>query len=288
MNGKRKALGRGLSSLIPDPQPVSPLRAPVEIDLDRIRPNPLQPRSSFDEEAILALANSLKNNGVLQPVLVRPAGDGQFELVAGERRWRAAERAGLTKIPAVVRDIPDDRLLEHALIENLQRQDLDPIEEALAYRTLIEKYGLTQQQVADRVGKQRATVANCLRLLSLPDSVQQLVRSRELSMGHARALAGLEDAQEQERLGRRAVREDLSVRQLELLVSKRGQPQPRRAARSEDPNVLAAQQALQSALATKVRIVRGRRGGWIELRFYGDEELDRLYRILMRGSGRKP
>ncbi len=220
-------------------------------------------------------------------MVVRPLPDGRYELVAGERRWRAAQRAGLLKLPAVVRDVEEHLLLEHALVENLQRQDLNPIEEARAYRTLVEEHGLTQQEIADRVGKQRATVANLLRLLSLAPAVQELVRTGELSMGHARALLAVADPALQEQLARRAVREALSVRQVEHLASRTGHaraPRPR----LQDPNVAAAENSLQTALGTRVRIVRSGEGGWIEIRFHGGEELERLYAILMRGAGRRP
>lgn len=293
---KRRALGRGLSSLIPGPEarreepagmPLPPPRGSAfEVDVDRILPNRAQPRGRFDEETIVSLAKSLKNNGVLQPILVRPLPDGRYELVAGERRWRAAQRAGLLKIPAVVRDVEESRLLEHALIENLQRQDLNPIDEARAYRTLVEEHGLTQQEVADRVGKQRATIANFLRLLSLAPAVQEFVRTGELPMGHARALLAVPDQAQQEQLARRAVREALSVRQVERLARRAGQARAPRA-RPQDPNVAAAESSLQTALGTKVKIVRTGRGGWIEIRFHEAEELDRLYGILMRGAGRR-
>lgn len=298
MSMKRRALGRGLSSLIPSSETrprelasavrrVAPPGAALEIDLDSIQPNRAQPRAGFDESAILSLANSLKNNGVMQPVVVRPLPDGRYELVAGERRWRAAQRAGLLKIPAVVRDVEEHRLLEHALVENLQREDLNPIEEARAYRILVEEQGLTQQEVADRVGKQRATVANLLRLLSLAPAVQELVRSGQLSMGHARALLALPDPARQEQLGRRAVREGLSVRQVERLASRSGGKVGAARVRPLDPNVVAAENALQTALGTKVRIAWAGNGGWIQVRFHGGEELDRLYGILMRGAGRE-
>lgn len=293
---KRKALGKGLSSLLPQSAPpavaldsVPPQGGLVEIDVDRIRPNPRQPRETFEAEALDGLSKSLKTQGVLQPVVVRPIESG-FELVVGERRWRAAQRAGLHRIPAVVREVTDDRLLETALIENLQRENLNPIEEAQAYRAILEEARLSQEQLAARVGKQRTTIANSLRLLGLPSVVQDRVRSGELSMGHARALLGLSNASDQIRLGDRAVREGLSVREVEVLVA-RSTPvgigaEARRVARRKDPNVEAAEEELQTAMGTKVRILAGRKGGRIEVYFYSHDELERTYQILLEVSRR--
>src|SRR6185436_14224495 len=194
---KRKALGKGLSSLIPSSivkvpvpavPPMPPRPADLRLEVSKIRPNPRQPRRSFDEASLDELAGSMKSQGRLQPVVVRPMPDGSFELIAGERRWRAAQRAGIHRIPAVVRDVPDEKLLELALIENVQREELNPIEEAEAYRILADDLGLTQQEIADRVGKQRTSIANAIGLLNLPASVQQMVRGKQISMGHARAL----------------------------------------------------------------------------------------------------
>jgi ParB family chromosome partitioning protein len=260
------------------------------IDLDLIGPNRRQPRQRFDAESLDELANSLKEKGLIQPVVVRPAGDGKFELVVGERRWRAAQRAGLLKIPAIVREIPEERLLEVALVENIQREELNPIDEAQAYRTLINDIGLTQQEVAQRVGKQRPTIANMLRLLALPTPVQEMVRTGALSMGHARAITTLESPARQEEVAARVTREDLSVRQTERLVAwfaARTPPAKQRPAPRRDPNVVAAEEALQRALGSRVRIVQGRKGGRIELYFYSPEELDRIYDLVLEAS-RKP
>lgn len=212
---KHKALGKGLRSLIPEApraaEAISPAPAGERLqmlDLDLIRPNPRQPRQDFDEEALASLATSLKDDGVLQPIVVRPAGGGRFEIVAGERRWRAAQRAGLLKVPALVKEVPEDRRLELALIENLQREELNPIEEAQAYRSLLDEFGWTQAELAAKVGRQRTTVANSLRLLTLPRAVQDRVRAGAISMGHARALAGLEDAKLQVEIAGRVERED--------------------------------------------------------------------------------
>jgi len=255
------------------------------LDIDRIVPNPEQPRQDFDLEGLEGLAASLKAQGVLQPIVVRPRTDGLFELVAGERRWRAAQIAGLLKVPAVVREVAEERRLELALIENLQRTDLNPVEEALAYQALIDDLGLSQEEVAARVGKKRTTVTNSLRILNLPPEVQAQVRAGAISLGHAKALAALTNRSSQIELAKRIVAEGLSVRSIEALVQRatRGDtatPAPRRAL---DPNVAAAQDSLQRSLGTKVRISIGRgKAGRIEIHFYSDEELDRLYQALSR------
>lgn len=225
--------------------------------------------------------------GVLQPVIVRSAGNGEYELVAGERRWRAAQVAGLLKIPALVKEVADDRLLELALVENLQREELNPIEAAQAYQTLIDELGLTQQGVAERVGKSRVTITNSLRVLNLPPEVQTLVRRGELSAGHSKALVGLANTKAQVELSQRIVREGLSVRQVEAIVSRRGPAGPKtRRADTRDPNVVAAEARLQQALGTKVRIVPARKGGRVELHYFGDEELERLYQLLVGAEKR--
>jgi ParB family chromosome partitioning protein len=223
-------------------------------------------------------------------VIVRPSEGGTYELIAGERRWRAAQIAGLLRIPAVIREVTDDKLLELALIENLQREELNPIEEATAYQSLINDLGLSQQQAAERVGKQRATVANALRLLNLPVEVQALVQSGQLSAGHAKSLAGLTDTRAQIELANRIVAEGLSVRAVEQLV-RRSEPTGKKAASTatqRDPNVVAAEETLQSAMGTKVRISQGRTGaGRLELHFYSAEELDRIYDLVLKAARRK-
>jgi len=260
-----------------------------EIDLDRIRPNRGQPREQFDQVLLEEMAHSMRLQGVLQPVIVREVKDGSYELVAGERRWRAAQIAGLLKIPALVKEVADDRVLEIALIENLQREGLNPIEEAAAFQALIDGLGLTQQEIADRVGKQRATVANALRLLNLPPEVQELVKAGKLAAGHAKALAALGAAKEQIDLARRIAGEGLSVRQAEA-IAKRAAKRASRTARKpadRDPNVEAAEEALQSALGTRVRIVQGRKGGRLEIHFFSDEELQRVYDLVLAAAKKR-
>jgi ParB family chromosome partitioning protein len=262
-------------------------RGLLQLDLDRIRPNTDQPRRTFDQVSLEELAASMKLEGVLQPIIVRPVGEGEYQLIAGERRWRAAQIAGLLKIPALVRDVEDDRVLEMTLIENLQREDLNPIEAASAFRALIDDLGLTQQEVAERVGKQRATVTNMLRLLDLPGPVKQKLRDGSVSTGHAKVIASLETPQLQVRLADRVARDGLSVRETERLVKRMTAPaspsSPSRAA-ERDPNVVAAEEALQKALGTKVSIAQGKKGGRIELYFYSDDELERVYQIVLKAA----
>lgn len=297
MADKRPALGRGLSALIGGalnaPKPVDPVPAPVavpadraaaprpgaiEIDLDRLVPNPRQPRAHIDETRLEELAQSIRRNGVIQPILVRPAGD-HFEIVAGERRWRAAQRAGLLKVPVVMREIPDDRLLEVALVENIQREDLNPIEEALAYRRLTEELQLSQETVATAVGKDRATVSNYMRLLRLPVEVRNDLASGALMMGHARAILALPDEAAQRRLAREVVARGLSVRETESLVKHSDAP-PRAPKRTNDANTRAAEDQLKLTLGTRVRIVRKGSSGRIEIDFGNEEELQRIFEAI--------
>ena len=279
MAEKRPALGRGLSALIPDlPAPATPER-PLEVDSDLLRPNRFQPRSTMDDAKIEELARSIKSNGIIQPIVVRKV-DGGYEIIAGERRWRAAQRAGLFKVPVVVRDIPDDRLLAVALIENIQREDLNPIEEAQAYRKLGDDYHLTQEQIADAVGKDRSSIANYVRLLKLPQEVRANVASGALSMGHARAILGLADDMAQVRLSRDVVSKNLSVRETEALVKKATQPPPAKKAAQKDVHTRAAEEKLRFALGTRARIVRKGKGGRIEIDFTSEDELHRIYEQL--------
>lgn len=278
----RKALGRGLDALIPGGKEGagSDRQRLAEVELDRIRPNPHQPRDEFDESALDGIAASLRDHGVLQPLVVREVTDG-FELIAGERRWRAAQRAGLERVPVVVRDASPRESLEIALVENLQREDLNPIEEARAYELLVDEMGLTQEEVAARVGRNRTTVANYLRLLKLPEKVQALLVEGRLSMGHARALLGLEDAAAQRALAETTVKKGLSVRQVETRVRNHGRDPTRRgSADKPDPDVVAAEKKLARALGTKVRI-KGKEKGRLEIRFTSLEELNRLYDLLL-------
>jgi ParB family chromosome partitioning protein len=277
MVDKRPALGRGLSALIPDVPASLPSSArPLEVDTDLLRPNRFQPRTAMDDERIEELARSIRSNGVIQPIVVRKADNG-YEIVAGERRWRASQRAGLLKVPIVVRDIPDDRLLAVALIENLQREDLNPIEQAHAYRRLADEFHLTQEQIADAVGKDRSTIANVTRLLRLPLEIRENVAAGSIDMGHARALLSLPDEASQLRLGREVVSKQLSVRETEVLVKKALSPEPPREAPQKDVHTRAAEDRLRFALGAPVRIVRKQKGGRIEVDFKSEGELQRLY-----------
>lgn len=286
MTEKRPALGRGLSALIPDsprPQPVAVERdpeRPTQIDLDLLVPNPRQPRTHIDEARLEELAQSIRANGVIQPLLVRRV-DGRYEIVAGERRWRAAQRAGLLKVPIVVREVADDHLLQIALIENIQRDDLNPIEEAQAYRRLIDDHHLSQEELAAAVGKDRATIANYLRLLRLSAEIRSEISAGTLSMGHARALVSLPEDVAQRRVAREVVARGLSVRETEALVRRETRPPtPPPPPRKVDPNTRAAEEQLKLALGTAVRIVRKGPGGRIEIDFVNEEELQRLYETL--------
>jgi ParB family transcriptional regulator, chromosome partitioning protein len=282
MTDKRPALGRGLSALIPDAAPPSAGERALEVDSDLLRPNRFQPRTNIDEAKIDDLARSIRSNGIIQPIVVR-AVDGGYEIVAGERRWRASQRAGLLKVPVVVRDIPEERLLAAALIENIQREDLNPIEEANAYRRLVDEYQLTQEQIADAVGKDRSSVANFLRLLKLPQEVRANLGSGALTMGHARALLGLPDEASQLRVARDIVAKNLSVRETEALVKKATQPASAKEPAQKDVHTRAAEEKLRFVLGTRVRIERQRKGGRIEIDFESEDELQRLFEALTDG-----
>jgi ParB family chromosome partitioning protein len=282
MTQKRPALGRGLSALIPA-APSAARDAAMELDLDRLVPNRHQPRVHVEDAHLDELAASIKANGLIQPIVVRRDGDA-YEIVAGERRWRAAQRAGLLRVPVVVRDVDDDRMLEVALIENIQRQDLNPIEEAQAYRRLADDFHLSQEQIAAAVGKDRSSVANYVRLLRLPEEVRSGVAAGTLSMGHARALLSLPDESVQRRVGRDVIARELSVRETEALVKselavpasgEKAQP-----SRAVDVHTRAAEDRLKLALGTRVRIVRKGKGGRIEIDFTTEDELQRLFEQL--------
>jgi len=259
-----------------------------EIDTDRIIPNSHQPRKNFDEDALNELANSIREHGIVQPIVVRPLEDGFFQLIAGERRWRASQRAGLARLPAVIRDAGEDSALELALIENLQREDLNPMEEAQAYERLITDFGLTQEEVARRVGKNRATIANMLRLLRLPPEVQQWLRENRLTTGHAKALLSLSDLDAILDSAKKIIQGNYSVRQAETLVARYAnnslKDDPAGGRGAVDPNVKAAIHALEQALGTKVTVQESGGKGKIELHFFSFEEMNRLYEGLLRAK----
>ena len=279
MADKRPALGRGLSALIPDTlAPAGGARA-LDVDSDLLRPNALQPRTTIDDAGLEELARSIRAHGIIQPIVVRRIDVG-YEIVAGERRWRASQRAGLLKVPVIVRDIPEDRRLAIALVENIQREDLNPIEEAQAYRRLADDYHLTQEQIADAVGKDRSSVANYLRLLRLPQEVRDSVGAGTLSMGHARALLALPDEAAQLRIGREVISKGLSVRDAEALVKKASEPVDVKQPPTKDVHTRAAEERLRFSLGTRVEIVRKGKGGRIEIGFTSEDELQRLYEQL--------
>ncbi len=281
---KRPALGKGLSALIPDVPEVRPGSGPTEVDVDLISPNEHQPRHHFEDARLDELARSIKANGVIQPIVVRKV-DGGYRILAGERRWRAAQRAGLTRVPVVVKEIPDGseaRPLEIALIENLQREDLNPIDEAAAYEKLANDFRMTQEEIAAAVGKDRSSVANHLRLLKLPHEVRAEVASGRLSMGHARALLAISDEGGQRHVAREVIAQNLSVRETEAMAKRLATPAraARPAAAEVDVHTRAAQDRLRMALGTRVRIVRRGSGGRIEIDFATEDELQRLYEQL--------
>jgi len=269
----RQALGRGLQALIPTQREE---RGTVEIPLAEILPSPFQPRKRFDDQKLDELTTSIRSHGVLSPVIVRQV-PGGYELVAGERRLRAAKRAGLERIPAVVREVSNAEMLELALIENLQREDLNPMEEAEVYRRLTEEFYLTQEEVASRVGRDRTSITNALRLLKLPPEIRQDLIEGTLSAGHARALLALEKQALQLKVRQEVIRRGLSVRQTELLVRRlKAAAHPPRKTPRRLPQLSALEESLRRVLATKVRIVRSGRRGRIEIEFYSEEDLDRL------------
>lgn len=290
--GRRSGLGKGLGALIPTSEVEAEEGAQLrDLPIGQIEPNPFQPRQVFDEEQLVSLAASIRAVGVLQPVLVRPAGPERFELIAGERRWRAARRAGLTMIPAVVRQTEDGRSLEQALVENLHRADLNALEEAAAYQQLISDFHHTQEEVAARVGRSRSAVANTLRLLQLPPALQRMVQDGDLSAGHARALLGCTDEGAQEHLARRAVRESLTVREVEEAVRVQlgttVAPSPRSGglAPVRPAAVLELEELLSDLLDTRVQVAMGAKRGKLVVEFATLEDLERISRVIAQGPG---
>jgi ParB family chromosome partitioning protein len=286
----RKVLGRGLSALLGEEKITSNSENYLDLDLDLIEPNSEQPRSRFTEDKLEELAQSIRTNGIVQPIVVRKRGS-RYQIVAGERRWRAAQRAGLQKIPAVIKEVADEKLLELALIENIQRQELNAMEEARAYRNLVDTIGLTQEMIAERVGKNRTIITTFLRLLKLPKDIQRLVEEEKLSAGHGRALLMLNDSDMQKRVAAKAIELSLSVRETEKAVKRVSKESQQSAGRSEsqpkvDANVKAAETKLRRQLGTHVNILPDGKGtgGKIEIEYYSDSDLDRVYQLL---SGRK-
>jgi len=284
----RKALGKGIHALIPDfevgvAQSAAPGSGATEILIDEISPNRLQPRKFFDDEKLEELVLSIRENGVLQPVIVQKGENNLYELVVGERRWRASKKAGLNKIPAIIREVSDAQSLEIAIIENIHRQDLNPIEEAEAYSRLADEFGLTQEKLAKRLGKNRATIANTLRLLKLPQGVKEDMIAGRLSMGHARALLGLESAKDIEILRREVLKSDLSVRQTEMRVRQMKTPPPEKAPeRKKDIFLKSLETDLGRKLGTKVEIAPQKKGGKVVITYYSNDDLERIRGMIVR------
>jgi ParB family transcriptional regulator, chromosome partitioning protein len=299
MNKRSGGLGRGLGALIPSGGALSTAAGSslTELPVAAVIPNRFQPREHFDEEALVSLTASIREMGVLQPILVRPAVDDQYEIIAGERRWRAAKRAGLQHIPAIVREVEDTAALEHALVENLHREDLNPLEEAAAYQQLMEDFGLTQELVAQRVGRSRSAVANTLRLFQLPPSLQRMIADGRLSAGHARALLATPDRELQEELADECLNRGLSVRDVEQLVRDRLAPKvdpvpepepaptptpsaPRPPATLREPAVLELEELLSARLNTRVSVSLSGKRGRVVVEFADLDDLERIYRVI--------
>lgn len=279
----KTALGKGLSALIPE----GPVSSQVnELDINSITPNEYQPRKTIKDSSLNELIESIRSSGVIQPVIVRRVGDNSYQLIAGERRWRAARTAGLKTIPAIIKDVAPVESLELALIENIQREDLNPIEMAEAFQRLIDEFNLTHEELSKKVGKERATVTNYLRLLKLPTEIKSWLADGSLSMGHAKALLQIERPELQVEVARKVIHDGLSVREAEALskrVSLSGSLTRKAQHTQKDPNIASLEERLMHGLGTKVRLMhRGKKGGRIEIEYYSLEELDRLLEILLR------
>ncbi len=273
----KKALGKGLRAFIPEEFGILKDERYAEVEVDEIKPNPLQPRLKFDPQSIEELALSIKETGVIQPILVVPEED-HYKIIVGERRWRAAQAAGLKRVPVLIRNIPKEQQLEISLIENIHREELNPLEIAMAYQRLAQELNYTQQDIADKVGKDRTSITNYLRLLKLPKEIQDSLAENKVSMGHARALLSLEDPSLQVDLCRRIVRNGLSVREVERAVQKAvGEPAAPQEAKSPDPNLAALQEELLRLLRTKVQITGSRDKGVLKVYYFSLDDLNRIY-----------
>lgn len=294
---RRKALGKGLNSLLPTRNALAAPAAPVPatprdgdvawVPIDQVKPNANQPRREFDPVAMMELTQSIERDGVIQPIMVRPMADGEYQIIAGERRWRAAKSAGLKEIAVIPRTADDHRALELAIIENIQREDLNPIELAMGFQRMVTELGLSHDQIGEKTGKDRATVTNTIRLLQLPQDLQDLIGAKKLSPGHARALLKISDPQTQRAIAERCVGEGWSVRQMEAYTKSSSQsgsapsPKPKPEPVPQDTNVKAAIGEMENKLGTRVRIIeKGRDKGWIEIEYYSAEDLDRIYNII--------
>jgi ParB family transcriptional regulator, chromosome partitioning protein len=286
---KRRGLGRGLGALIPTADPEEKDAAVIDVNLTlvavtAIQPNPHQPRQNFGEEALAELAASIVEHGLIQPLIVQKTEAGRYTIIAGERRWRAAQTAGLTEVPVVIKDVSSQHMLEIALIENIQRADLNSLEEALAYQQLMDEFGLTQEQVAQRVGKSRPAVANTVRLLALPANIQAAVIEGKISGAHARTLLPLPAAAMQTAVMNSIIKQELSVRQTETIVRKMlaAKPPNRKSATQLDPELVALESQFRQSLGTRVNIEKGSKGGKVVIHFYSDEELQAIYEAIVK------
>jgi len=274
---KRKALGKGLKAFLPEELGILKEERYADLDIDQLKPNPLQPRLKFNPESLEELSQSIKSSGLIQPIIVVPEGDG-YKIIVGERRWRAAQKIGLKKIPVLIRAIPLEQELEVSLIENLQREELNPIEIAHAYQKLIKELDYTQQQIAEKVGKDRTSITNYLRLLKLPQEIQDELAENKISMGHARALLALKDTEQQKHFCSQIIRRNLSVREAEKMIS-RAKVKPKKP-RMSDPNLLALQEELLKLLGTKVTIQGNQNKGTVKIYYYSLDDLNRIYELI--------
>ena len=280
---ERRALGKGIEALIPEKESAGSDKI-IFVQTEKIKPNPFQPREDFEPESLNELTQSIKEKGIIQPVLVRRKGDG-FELIAGERRWRACSQLGMKDIPVIVKDVDDEDSLELSLIENIQRQNLNPIEEARAYQYLMDKFSISQERMSEVLGKSRATIANVLRLLKLPQEVQEEMRKGRISFAHGRTLLEIEDVNQQRRLAQDIIAKGLSVRELEVLVkTQRPRLKKRVGVSVRDPIIAVLEEELQHILATKVRISRRKKRGAIVIEFYSQEDMERIVKLLRAGK----
>lgn len=271
----KKGLGKGLDALLP-PGPMDSRRI-LEIGITRLKPNKRQPREIMKDEAIDELVLSIREHGILQPILAHAVGDGNYEIIAGERRWRAAQKAGLSSVPVILKDIEEVEILEVALVENIQRENLNAIELAKAYKVFIDEFDYTQEELSKKVGKERATVANTLRLLTLPESCKKALYEELITVGHAKAILSAKHRDEQERILLEIIRKGLSVREAEKLASAKASPRPARHEQKRDPNELAAEREMGKKLGMKVEIKRSGKGGSVSIHFGSDEELNHIY-----------
>lgn len=279
MAAKKRGLGRGLDSLFTDNSPEGTKGSSVSLPIGDIEPNRAQPRRFFDEEALTQLSESIAENGILQPLLVRPMTDGSYQLVAGERRWRAARRAGLTEVPVLIRALTDEEVAAMTLVENLQREDLNPVEEAKGIDKLMNDYGYTQEQTAEKLGKSRPAITNSLRLLALPSEVLEYVRDGLISAGHARALLSLQGEETIRKIAEHIIAKGLSVRETEKLVKKLTKPDVERQPKQRDIFFDEVELALSDCLGRKARIIEGKKGGKLEIEFFDKEDLKKIAKL---------